>query len=238
MTTRRGRKRDASASKRGGEHLVPNGRMPTSKAPDSKSARRVPLMKASSDRYWSAVLLLLLLAADLLFVGLQVLHTFGYAGDPRFSLGVERGYGEVYQYVKFFWTTALLSWFAFERREGIYGVGALLFGYFLLDDALGIHETAGRTMVDVLGIPSVLGLRGQDSGELGVSVLVGLFFLGLGGGPIVEVPRLLDGWECTSWREWGPWPYLGSGRTSCISLWHADGPGRNFRWWFWRMGER
>jgi hypothetical protein len=138
-------------------------------------------MKASSDRYWSPVLLLLLLAADLLFVGLQVLHSFGYAGDPRFSLGAERGYAEIYQYVKFFWTAALLSWFAVETREGLYGMGALLFAYFLLDDALGIHENAGFTMAEGLGVPSVLGLRGQDLGELGVSVLVGLFFLGLGG---------------------------------------------------------
>jgi len=137
-------------------------------------------MNPSTNRNWSTVPLLLLLAADLIFVGLQILHALGFAGDPRFSLGAERGYAEIYQYVKLFWTASLLSWFALEMREGLYGVGSLLFGYLLLDDALEIHESAGRAIVDVLGIPSALGLRGQDYGEVGVSALAGLVFLGMG----------------------------------------------------------
>lgn len=134
-------------------------------------------MKDPSESHWSLSLLLLLVAADLCFVGLELLHSWGYANDPRFSLGAERGYAEVYQYVKFFWIVGILSWFTFKKREWLYLIAALLFFYFLLDDSLEIHETVGESMVDALGIQPAFGLRGQDYGELGVSALVGMSFL-------------------------------------------------------------
>jgi hypothetical protein len=134
-------------------------------------------MKALSENSWPVSFLLLLIAADVSFIGLDILHSWGYAGDPKFSLGAERGYAEVYQYVKFFWIAVILSWFAVEKREGLYVVGALLFFYLLLDDSLEIHETVGASIVDVLDIQPALGLRGQDYGELAVSALAGTLFL-------------------------------------------------------------
>jgi hypothetical protein len=138
-------------------------------------------MKDASDNYyWSASFLLLLIAADFSFIGLQILHSWGYAGDPRFSLGAERGYAEVYQYVKFFWTAFILGWFTLEKREAVYVVGMLLFLYLLFDDSLTIHETVGGSLVDLFSLPSAFGLRGQDFGELGVSAMAGIFFLASG----------------------------------------------------------
>lgn len=131
----------------------------------------------TSARYWSISLLLLLIAADLCFISFEIFERLGYLSDPKFSLSTERGYAEIYQYVKFFWITFILSWFSLKKREGIYIVGALLFFYFLLDDSLKIHETYGGSIADLLDIQSVFGLRGQDYGELAVSALAGIFFL-------------------------------------------------------------
>ncbi len=137
-------------------------------------------METTSERHWSIFFLILLVTADLAFIGLELLHSWGYARDPKFSLGRERGYAEIYQYIKLLWITFILSRFAFEKRQAIYGVGALLFFYLLLDDSLEIHETAGRIIGDRIGIESAFGLRGQDYGELGVSAFAGVFFLTAG----------------------------------------------------------
>lgn len=138
-------------------------------------------MSFSSERHESALFLVLLLAADLAFIGLEVLHVWGYANDPRFALGMERGYAEVFQYIKFFWIAFILSWFTLEKRQVLYGVGALLFVYLLLDDSLQVHERGGTALVDEMGIEAAFGLRAQDYGELVVSASAGLFFLLAGG---------------------------------------------------------
>jgi hypothetical protein len=134
-------------------------------------------MKGASDSHWSISLLLLFIATDLCFISLEILHSWGYAGDPKFSLGRERGYAEVYQYVKFFWIASMLSLFTLRKREGVYFIGALIFFYFLLDDSLEIHETVGGSVVHLLDIQSAFGLRAKDYGEFGVSALVGILFL-------------------------------------------------------------
>lgn len=137
-------------------------------------------MQDRSRNYWSASLLILLIASDLSFIGLGILYSWGYANADAFSLGAERGYSEMYQYIKLFWVSFLLSWFAWEKREAVYVVGALLFLYFLLDDSFAIHETAGGFMVGMFELEPAFGLRGQDYGELGTSALVGGFFLVVG----------------------------------------------------------
>jgi hypothetical protein len=65
-----------------------------------------------------------------------------------------------------------------KKRGGLYFVGALLFS--LLNDSLEIHETIGGSIVGLLNLQPAFGLRGQDYGELGVSALVGIFFLAAG----------------------------------------------------------
>lgn len=134
-------------------------------------------METISERRWSTVLLILLISVDLIFCGLEILYSWGYAGDYRYSLGADRGYAEVYGYIKFFWIVLLLAWFGFKKRQLVYGVAALLFFYFLLDDSLQIHETVGGHIAEGTGMIQSYGLRGKDFGELTVSVLAGLFFL-------------------------------------------------------------
>lgn len=137
-------------------------------------------MEANPRRYWSALPLVLLVLADLVFVGLHLGYEFGLTGDRSFALTVDRGYAELYQYLKLFWITVALVGVAFEKRRAIYGVGAVTFSYLLLDDSLEIHETAGGLLADGLGFEAILGLRAQDYGELAVSGAAGLAFLSAG----------------------------------------------------------
>lgn len=110
-------------------------------------------------------------------MGVEVLYSLGYAGDYRYSLATDRGYAEIYGYIKLFWAILLLSWLTLKKYQPVYAVGTLLLCYLLLDDSLKIHETMGEQLVDIMGFIPSLGLRAKDFGELTVSALAGLFFL-------------------------------------------------------------
>ncbi|MDZ7694794.1 MAG: hypothetical protein U5K69_27365 [Balneolaceae bacterium] len=137
-------------------------------------------MKSISIRRWPLLFLVLLISADLVFVGLEVVHSLGYASDNKFLLGTERGYSEVYQYVKFFWIALILAWLTFRTYQPLYGIGTFLFMYLLLDDSLEIHETMGGHIAAWTGMSPLFGLRTQDYGELTVYALTGIIFLGAG----------------------------------------------------------
>jgi hypothetical protein len=125
-------------------------------------------------------LLLLLLAADLVFIVLHVLHMYTpFADNLSFSLEEDRGYGEVFQYVKFFWICLMLTLAFRHSRQLVYCAWALLFSYLLLDDALLIHEKLGVYLAEALEIEPMLGLRPQDFGELMVSAAAGSVLLSL-----------------------------------------------------------
>ena len=126
--------------------------------------------------------LFLLLIADLLFIAVHALYKMNVFSNPLFSIEKDFGYAEVYQYIKEYWIAALLIIAAFNKRLLILVAWALLFGYFLLDDSLQIHETFGDYLARSLQIQPMFNLRAQDFGELIVSAAAGtvLFsFLGL-----------------------------------------------------------
>src|SRR5699024_2037905 len=134
-------------------------------------------MEATSKSRWSLLLLILLVFTDVIFMGVEILYSLGYAGDYRYSLGADRGYAEVYGYIKLFWIILIFSWLTFQKYQPIYIVGVLLFGYLLLDDSVKIHETVGEHIVEWVGFTPAFGLRAKDFGELAVSASAGLFFL-------------------------------------------------------------
>jgi len=122
--------------------------------------------------------LTLLLLADAAFILLHLMHTFfpELVGDYRFLLAKDRGYAEVFQYVKEFWIALLLGFLAIKRWNLLYIAWSMLFFYFLLDDGLQIHERLGSILVDNFGFRQGYGLRAQDFGELSVSILFGMIF--------------------------------------------------------------
>lgn len=123
-------------------------------------------------------LLYLFLATDIVFVVLHVIYVYsGRISSPYFSLEQERGYGELFQYIKEYWIAILLGTLAIQKRSILYLGWSLLFVYLLLDDALAIHETLGGLIRDKLGLSAAFNLRARDFGELLVSASFGLFFL-------------------------------------------------------------
>ena len=128
----------------------------------------------------------LLLSLDLLFIALHLLLIALFTEDMgafynRFTVDRERGFPELYQYLKFSLVAGLLFYLFTKRRAWTYALWASIFTLALLDDALGLHERGGRFLVSRFDIPHALGLRGQDFGELitwgvaGVAVLAALW---------------------------------------------------------------
>ena len=123
--------------------------------------------------------LLLLLSADLAFVGMHLVHALTpYLGDRLYSLETDRGYAEMFQYVKTFWIALLLGALWWQTRERAFAAWMLLFGYLLCDDALQVHEKGGYAVAKLLGLAGAFGLRAQDLGELALSAAVGGTLLG------------------------------------------------------------
>lgn len=130
-----------------------------------------------NDRTASAFLVLLL-CSDLLFI---VLH-FANALTPLFKnplLNIEqdRGYPEMYQYLKYCWMIAMLFFIAWKHRSLCYVAWGAVFTYFLVDDALMLHERIGRRIAENFSFTPPLGLRLQDFGELMVSATAGILLL-------------------------------------------------------------
>jgi hypothetical protein len=122
-------------------------------------------------------LLFLLITTDLVFMLLHLAYTqTTLLSDSLFSLARDRGYAEFFQYMKELWILLLLGYLAVKRRSGLFLVFSLLFLYFLLDDALEFHENMGKFLADLLHLPSALGLRPMDWGELLVTASFGLLF--------------------------------------------------------------
>lgn len=120
-------------------------------------------------------LLLLLLAADVSFILVDI----SFSEDHRsiYSMSKDLGYAEVFQYIKETWIAILLVLLLLARKQLVFLFWAILYGYFLLDDSLQIHEILGRAVVRNFGIESIVGIRAESFGELIVSGVIGSLLL-------------------------------------------------------------
>jgi hypothetical protein len=146
----------------------------TPAAPAPVHGERARSQKASA----TATLLLLLGAGDALFVLLHLAHvTTPVFQDPRFSLELERGFAEVYQYLKEYWAALLLLLIGVRRRTPVFVAWAVLFGYLLADDAFAVHERLGREIATGLALGDGWPVQGHDVGEVLVAGAVGALAL-------------------------------------------------------------
>lgn len=123
-------------------------------------------------------LLALLFIGDLAFLILHVLHSFtSLLPDSLFSLTLDRGYAEFYQYIKELWVLVLFFMLGVKRRSYLFVVLSFLFLYFLLDDSLELHERIGALLASNLNFQPRFGLRAVDFGELAVFLFFGSQFL-------------------------------------------------------------
>lgn len=132
---------------------------------------------ASVRQVVNPMLLALLLCTDGVFILIHVLNEL--SGSPRdlLSVGKDRGYPEVFQYIKEFWIALLLVAVWWRTRERIYGTWALLVAYLLCDDAVSVHERLGQQAAIYWDFAPFVGLRARDFGELAVSLAAGSAFL-------------------------------------------------------------
>ena len=94
----------------------------------------------------SSLLLYLFLATDLIFIIVHIIYksnqvpSLAYA---YYSIEEDKGYAELFQYIKEYWIALLLGFLAVQKRSFVYLGWSLLFFYILLDDSVQIHEKLG-----------------------------------------------------------------------------------------------
>lgn len=118
----------------------------------------------------------LFFVGDFVFVVLHVVNA-RLGLHEMLSLETDRGYAEAYQYLKYAGICTLIVVIARRSASRRYLVWLPLFGYFLLDDALNIHERGGDLVVKKLGGTSYFGWIVQPHGELLVSAPAGIVLL-------------------------------------------------------------
>ena len=119
--------------------------------------------------------LILLFCFDFAFIILNLISSYtDFLSNPSFSLGTERGYSEVYQYIKYFWIIILLIFLSFKKSINFFS-WVIAFTYILIDDSLQFHERIGARIGANLNFSPPFGLRLQDIGEVTVTLITGIF---------------------------------------------------------------
>lgn len=128
----------------------------------------------------ASMFLLLLLVGDFVYIALHCIEAFTlFLDNPLLSLERDRGYSEMYQYLKWVWIIIFLIYIYLQKRFLGYIAWVLVFTYFFFDDALHIHEIIGGYIAGSLSITHGFGLRLQDYGELIVSAIAGMSLLSI-----------------------------------------------------------
>lgn len=124
--------------------------------------------------------LVLLLLTDLVICGIHFIANF-FPGvtSEYWSIAVDRGFGETFQYIKELWL--IFSFIALTRlrSDWRYLSLSLLFFYLFLDDLLFVHERGGRVIARWFNFPSRFarfGLGPEYQGEIVVSLGAASFF--------------------------------------------------------------
>lgn len=130
------------------------------------------------DEGGSSLLLLLLLSTDYLFMILHVMNRITPFNTPLlFRVDIDGSYSEFYQYIKFFWLIILFAYLLLSTQYKGYVSWLLIFVYFLLDDALQIHERLGLVVGQSIDLNLPFALRVRDVGELVVFGLFGMLLM-------------------------------------------------------------
>lgn len=128
----------------------------------------------SADRRTVAVLSVLMLANALfallhllrfLIIRLDIAAGSGLTLDS-FSLGMEWGYAEIFNYLQTLALVGLLAAIAMRIRQSLYLCWAAVFVLIAVDDALAIHQQFGSLLAAVVPLAPGLGLRPADLGEV------------------------------------------------------------------------
>jgi hypothetical protein len=120
------------------------------------------------------MLLFLLLGGDVAFIGIHVLYKTSVLADPLYALDMDRGYAELFQYIKEYWIILLLLVLGALRRSMTYPALAAVFAVLLVDDCFHLHETHGFRLARLLPADLPGGVPPGAIGELLVLAALGL----------------------------------------------------------------
>lgn len=123
---------------------------------------------------WGLIVLLVIDSALLLANALYYLAHNGYGQTPGVGLfrawmwdgNRDESLIEWVGYVQMGAASVLLCALAVRRKLPLYLAWSLVFFVLMLDDSLRLHENVGHLLVSTVHLPSVLGLRPNDLGEL------------------------------------------------------------------------
>ncbi|SDH11477.1 hypothetical protein [Microbacterium pygmaeum] len=125
----------------------------------------------------ATLVLAMILSVDALLALIHVVVMVGWNAPDIWRIDMDGSYGEAYQYVKYLWVSILLVVYARQNRDWPILGWLPLFIYFIVDDALLIHEQAGYWYSSQDWAFGLGPISAQNVGELATSALVGLALL-------------------------------------------------------------
>jgi hypothetical protein len=133
----------------------------------------------------SLIVLALLIGGDLLFIALHLVHLkTSLLPASRWSIAQDRGFAEVFQYIKYLAICLALGRLFVTTRLRVMLGWLVVFAFLLLDDAGRLHERFGLAFDAWTHLPGIGSLRARDIGELVFALLAGL----------VVLPLVVFGW--------------------------------------------
>ncbi|WP_430785339.1 hypothetical protein [Actinoplanes sp. G11-F43] len=132
--------------------------------------RRRPGAHAAPPRFrpswWILAVSLALVNVFLLVANVVKIRAKGHFTDRRWAGHLDGSYSELLGHVTLLAAAVVLIIIWRERHSTAHGVWALVLGFLVADDFLLLHEHFGGLLARTVGLPSVIGLRPQDLGEL------------------------------------------------------------------------
>ena len=96
-----------------------------------------------------------------------------------FCLTTDRGYAEIFQYIKYFWIIILFIYILRSTRIIQYISWILVFTFFFIDDAFQLHVRIGYYLIRNFDFNPPLHLKLWDVGEFAYFIISGLVLLAL-----------------------------------------------------------
>jgi hypothetical protein len=118
------------------------------------------------------VLAVLIVSIDMLLAGIHAVVMVWWDAPNIWRVDMDNSYAEAYQYLKYVWVIILLAMIAIRGRSWVFAAWIPLFLFFLVDDAIMLHEGVGFWLAGQSWVPSLGPLSPQALGELGFAGLV------------------------------------------------------------------
>jgi hypothetical protein len=122
--------------------------------------------------------LILLIMLDLVFFVIHYINALTpLLNSDKFSIGIDRGYAEIFQYIKFASVIILMALILKKTGTKSYLAWILVFAYLLVDDSVRLHDRFGSYVAINLNFDPPFGMRLLDIGELLVSACAALILI-------------------------------------------------------------